>query len=208
MTDELILRRMAAADVPAVTNLHSLAFAGSMGVSLGERYVNAFLLWFIDDPTGEAVVAVKAGEVVGYVCGADDGYNTRQNRALFRDIVGGLISHPRVLMHKNFLPQLPNRIATLISPRTAARVAPVVPTGPDVFDLVGIGVSPLVRGAGVGKKLIAAFADRVFARRQLQRIILSVYDDNVAARRLYEACRFDEVGREGRVVYYALTRPH
>jgi ribosomal protein S18 acetylase RimI-like enzyme len=198
---------MAYADVPAVAHLHMEAFAGSMGVSLGERYVNAFIRWFIDDPTGEAVVAIKHGEVVGYVMGADDGYNTRQNRALLSYIAAGLKDNPRIVFHRNFLPQLPNRIATLLS-RKAARSAtvPHVPSGPTVFGLVGIGVSPAGRGGGVGKQLIGMFAERVWKRPGIDTIVLSVYADNTAARRLYEATGFRPVAEAGRVLYYALRR--
>jgi ribosomal protein S18 acetylase RimI-like enzyme len=205
---EITTRPMAYADVPRVAQLHMEAFAGSMGVELGERYVNAFLRWYIDDPTGEAIVALKEGELVGYVFGADDGYGTRQNRELLGDIARGIAAHPRVLRHKNFLGQLPNRLRTLWSREAAGRsLKATVPQGPAVFDLVGIGVAERGRGGGVGKKLIAHFAERVWKRPGLSHIVLSVYAENAAARRLYEAAGFHEVAQDGRVLYYAMPRP-
>lgn len=204
----ILTRPMTDRDVPAVAQIHMDAFAGSMGVALGERYVNAFIRWFVDDPTGEAVVASQGDDILGYVIGADDGYNTRQNRELLRHIAQGIVDHPGIVRHKNFLPQLPNRIATLISRRAATRsLKSEVPSGPTVFGLVGIGVAPRGRGGGVGRHLIGGFAERVWKRPGLTSIVLSVYADNTPARKLYERTGFRVVAVQGRVVYYAMPRP-
>jgi ribosomal protein S18 acetylase RimI-like enzyme len=201
-------RAMSHADVPSVVGLHLDAFAGSMGAALGPGYARGFLDWFVDAPEAITTVVERDGQVAGYVVGAVHGYATRMNRALLPTIVRGIVANPRVLLHRNFAPQLPQRLATLASRTLGARASGAngVAVDPGVFALVGIGVSPAARGRGVGKQLLADFEARVFADPRFHTITLEVYQDNPAAIRLYEQAGWKRLTQVDRVLVYTRER--
>lgn len=85
-------------------------------------------------------------------------------------------------------------------------------------EILSIGVHPHARGAGHGRRLVAA-AERATAALGATVLFLEVAEDNTPARALYKACGFVAVGRrpnyyrraDGRVAALILRRdllPH
>jgi ribosomal-protein-alanine N-acetyltransferase len=83
----------------------------------------------------------------------------------------------------------------------------------DEAELVSIGVSPALRGSGLGRALLEAAVDRAAALGAVQ-MHLEVAVDNAPALRLYETAGFAHVGRrrgyyqraDGRIDALVLTR--
>ena len=73
MADSVIIRETRIDDLPALVKTHQHAFAGSLGVDLGTRYVTEFLKWFITDSDAINLVREKGGHIAGYVFGAPTG---------------------------------------------------------------------------------------------------------------------------------------
>ena len=90
-------------DVEIIAKIHKVAFKGYMNASLGNRYVQKFLSWFICYPGTITLKAVADGNVCGYVVGAPIGYDKDMNRSLFSTVLLGVLTHPRVLLHNGFI---------------------------------------------------------------------------------------------------------
>jgi ribosomal protein S18 acetylase RimI-like enzyme len=194
-------------DLPAYVPLHQAAFAGSMGVKLGTRYLHDFLKWFITDPDAISLVCEKDGKLAGYVFGAKQGYNTRMNRALVGTMALAMITHPWLLVRAEYLAQLPERLRHLVgrskkspSPTPSSEEPPK-----NLFRMVGLGVSPDFRRQGIGQRLIHAYEAEAWARGY-EALQLSVYEDNTGARTLYETCGWKPVKSNGKIVTYQVER--
>jgi ribosomal protein S18 acetylase RimI-like enzyme len=196
-------------DITALVPLHEQAFAGSLGVSLGRRYVLAFLTWFINEPTAINLVAVHDQELVGYVFGAPDGYGNRLNRELFLNISLAILTHPWLVLKTGFLIQIPSRLRSLVGFNryqkgqiAHGRAA----FANKLFRLVGVGVALHYRRTGVARTLIEAFADQIWSK-SYEAIELSVYRNNAAACALYKACGWRKGSDQGKVLTYAVSKP-
>jgi GNAT superfamily N-acetyltransferase len=198
----LAVRDLSPSEARSVTPLHRTSFAGTMGVALGERYVERMLDEYLSHSEGIGVGAFAAKEPVAYVFGAPAEALASIQRRLLPHMVLGVAAHPRVLAHRHFLRTLPGRIGNL-----AAARSPVAPRDSEpTFALVGIGVHPAARGRGLGKQIIQAFTERVFARGHT-RIILDVYETNTAALRLYENAHWTRAHTVRGVARYELRSP-
>lgn len=65
----------------------------------------------------------------------------------------------------------------------------------DIPELISMWVAPEARGAGVGHALISACVDWLAVHRPGTSMCLAVLEANAPARRLYERCGFEVVGR-------------
>ena len=61
-------------------------------------------------------------------------------------------------------------------------------------EIANLAVAPEVRGRGVGAQLVEAALSEA-PQRGVERLYLEVRESNAAARRLYDSCEFEEVGR-------------
>jgi ribosomal protein S18 acetylase RimI-like enzyme len=208
---EFEVRKMHPEDVTDWLPLHQQAFAGSLGVQLGKRYLYSFLNWFVTSPGTINLAAITPNQqIVGYVFGGPSEYGTRLNRDLFLNIVVAILTHPWVLVKKGFVLQIPSRLQSLLgrtvqwhpiqrSPSNSAE------DSANMFRLVGIGAGPDYQRKGIGRRLITSFEEYVWAAGYDQ-IQLSVYRDNVSARALYETCGWYILNNKGDVLTYAKNR--
>lgn len=188
--------------IPATVEVHLEAFEDYMNVKLGRRYVRAFLLWFVGNPSSVALVSQVHGETVGYVVGAPVGYNRRLNRDLW--LVGGLglATRPYLLLEPRVRNNLCRRLRAMFS-RSGPAQESIFPSLPKpTMSLVGIGLRKNCRGHGTGAALLRAFEEEA-RKRGMASYCLSVYRSNKQARRFYEkhgmACH--EAGQEDYLYY-------
>ena len=180
----LSVRPMTHSDILPVALVHRRAFAGSMGASIGMTYAKRLALRFLCFRGALARVVCMENDPVGYVFGAPAVLVPSLSRGLLPHLGWGLATHPRVLLHRDLLPQLPGRMALLLCGNDPFRL-PAHLDERVVFNLVGIGVDPGAQGNGCGKMLLEAFARQVW-RRGFAHIQLDVRRDNAAAWRLYQ----------------------
>lgn len=177
---------MTAEIVPAAVKVHLEAFTGYMNTQIGTGYVRALMNWFLQGERAIALVATDTdGQVIGYVVGAPLGYERPMSRDLFWVATMGMIVRPWLFFHTQFRSTVMRRLR-LIFGRTLVRQAKRDFPEP-IMVLVGIGVSPAARGKRIGVSLLRAFEERARQLR-MQSIELSVYPNNIVARRLYESC--------------------
>jgi ribosomal protein S18 acetylase RimI-like enzyme len=194
------VRDLSEADAPDLAPIHRASFQGTMGVALGPSYTSRMLAAYLSHRSGIAVGSFADREPVAYVFGAPEQDLATIQRGLMPSMVRGVLTHPRVLLHRDFVPTLPLRVRALLQRRAAPRE-----TDSCAFALVGIGVSPARRGSGLGRGVLDAFAKRVFAEGHT-RISLEVYADNAAAVRLYEAAGYAAQRIMPNVLRYTLTK--
>jgi ribosomal protein S18 acetylase RimI-like enzyme len=186
--------------VPRVCDLHVNAFAGLMSVRLGPAYLRAFFSWFLRAPDAVALVAAdQQRAILGYVIGAPRGYTTAMNRELVSVAARSMIARPWLLLNSQVRATSKARLGFLLG-RSAVDTSDL--PGP-TMSLVGIAVSPSAAGKGVGFDLMQAFEKKARASRMAS-LHLSVYPDNIAARRLYERCGWHslDLGSSTGAIYY------
>jgi ribosomal protein S18 acetylase RimI-like enzyme len=177
---------MTAEMVPEVAKVHSHAFAGYMNTRVGTAYVKAFLSWFLRAERAIALVATdNSSKIIGYIVGAPLGYNGPMNRDLFWVAARGIIMRPWLFFNTQFVSTIIARIGFILGRSPVRHEEPALPW--PTMSLVGIGVSPLAQGKRVGVFLMQAFEVRA-RELQMRSLRLSVYSDNMVARRLYEKC--------------------
>jgi ribosomal protein S18 acetylase RimI-like enzyme len=200
----MVIRPTRLEDLSRLVQTHMAAFAGSLGVELGEKYVTEFVKWFVTDSEAINLVCEKDRRIAGYVFGAPTGYNTRMNRALIGTIAWATITHPHVVMRSGFLRQLPARVRAMLGKATRVPESTTQETPERSFRLTGIGVSPEFRRQGIAQALIRGYEEQVW-ERGYEVIYLSVYATNDQARALYESCGWRAVN-DGEVVTYKRER--
>jgi ribosomal protein S18 acetylase RimI-like enzyme len=189
-------------DVPEVGQIHKEAFAGYMNTRLGASYTEAFLRWFLNSKGAAALVAREPdGKIVGYVLGAPIDYGPAMNRDLL--LIAGLsvVLRPWLFLSKAFWTIVAARIRSTLkaAPTNHPRLHLPEPT----MGLIAIGVAPAARRKKVGVRLVQAF--EVKARELGARsLLLTVYSNNSAGRKLYEGCNWVPVTPADSLSYEAV----
>lgn len=179
---QLKVAEMLSGQIHEVARLQEAAFAGSLNTRIGSRYTVAFIRWFCESDEAIALVAMTDhSAVVGYVVGAPVGYTTRLNRHVLWPALSGIVVRPWLVLDGHFRRSAVARFR----PPGAAASTPDPPLPGPVFSLVGIGVLPEARGKQIGSLLLSWF-ERTARERGARTVRLSVYPDNIAARRVYE----------------------
>ncbi len=112
------------------------------------------------------------------------------SRASFESLLG--FAHVRFCVAERC--DAPGVVRDDVRPRAEVAGYAVAWIAADEAELANVAVAPSLRGRGVGALLLDAVIDDV-TRRGAVSIFLEVRESNAAARRLYAARRFVEVGR-------------
>ena len=200
------IRLMRRDDIPDVIILHRQAFGGSLGAGLGQIYLTTFFEWFLTYDQAVYLVADQNNVICGYILGASHGYGHKLNRAIFWQGIVGILRHPNIIFHPNFKGQFFSRVQQLLPPwkkNTLLEEAQL--EDEKVFSLVGIGVHPEMRRMGIGEQLLEKFYTSI-NKDNFDRIRLTVYPDNLKARRFYEKNDWylgsNKVVQNKTIVYY------
>lgn len=202
---DIQVRTLTKADLPALLPVHEAAFAGSLGVMLGRRYLRAFLTWFLDQPDTINLIGMVDDRLAGYAFGGPDGYASRLNRDLLGVIALAVLTHPQVILKSGFAAQIPGRVRSLLG-RSTSDPRPAAQPTHKVYKLVGIGVAPDFQRRGIAQALVREFEQRVWAQGY-DEIRLSVYSHNTGAQALYTRCGWQPIPGGDNLMIYALERP-
>jgi ribosomal protein S18 acetylase RimI-like enzyme len=199
----LEIRTLASLDLEPVSRVHLAAFTGTLGASLGRRYVEAMFRWYLLEPGAVSLVGQQGEAIVGYVFGAPSGHWDRFNRAMAPTVLGSFLRRPGNVLHPHFLRKIPIHLRSVLGPRTRRDEwgAAQQPS----YDLCGIGVAPSFRQQGIAARLIEQFEEHVWSAG-FESIVLSVHAGNQAARRLYEGRSWRITSEDEYAAYYRLTR--
>ncbi|MFC6705745.1 GNAT family N-acetyltransferase [Flexivirga alba] len=166
-------------DVEAAARLHELAFPTFFLSSLGQPFLRQFYRGFLADPTAVAVVARDgSGMILGTVVGTTepDGYFSRLLR---RQVVGFVNASVRASLRS------PRAVPRLLR---AARYRGSADEGVDGALLSSICVSPDAQGAGVGRRLVAAWEQRAAGLGARAAYLSTDAVDNEPVNAFYQRC--------------------
>jgi ribosomal protein S18 acetylase RimI-like enzyme len=188
--------------VDSVADLHMVAFQGYTNTLIGMPYVRAFIRWFCETDDAIALCAMdSANTPVGYAIGAHLGYEINLNKKILWPAASGILLRPWLVFNPHFRRIVTNKLRSLTKFRNHQNnQVPILPS--PTVSLVGIGVHPQYKGKKIAHELITVFESRVLESRA-KSMRLSVYSDNIAARKFYEKAGwqiFDNV--IGPFVYY------
>lgn len=182
------------ADLPAIVALHTRAFPDAALTAFGPEALRRYYHWLLDGPHDAALTgAWQHQSLVGFCAagvfrGAMSGF-LRANRAY---LAAHVLRHPRLALN----PLVRDRIAAALRitlkfsrlGQTAASSAPA-----PSFGILSIATDPSVRGAGVGRALMADAENRA-RRGRHPRMNLTVHPDNAHAIRFYEQLGWTRTG--------------
>lgn len=192
--------------VDEVSRVHIQAFKGSMNTRLGSSYVRKFLDWFVQLEAGIVLVAISKTndheEVVGYTVGAPIDYGKAMNRDLFWIACWNTIIRPWLFLSDQFRDTIKSRLVALFQRSTDQAFQVDLPL--PVMSVVGVAVLPNFQGQSIGQELLCAFEAQA-RHLQVRSLRLSVYPENLGARRVYEKCcwlpALDSIS-PGRAMFY------
>ena len=176
------VKNISAQQVEELIQVHNQAFCGYLNTQLGYQYLKTFMLWFINAANGISLGAFDDKDrLLGYVIGAPVGYRGELEKRIFVPAIIGVLTHFWIILKPRFL----NMVFAKLGFRNSTQLSkqPVLPM--PAMSLVGIGVLPSARGNKVGETLMLTF-EKQSVLRGMKALRLSVYPDNVSARKLYE----------------------
>ena len=175
--------------VDVVSRVHIQAFEGSMNTRLGSSYVRKFLQWFAQLEAGIVLVAtVKMNDheqIVGYIVGAPIDYGKAMNRDLFWVVCWNIIIRPWLFLSDQFRDTVKSRLVALFKRSSEQAFQADLPL--PVMSVVGVAVLPKFQGQSIGQELLCAFEAQA-RHLHVRSLRLSVYPENLGARRVYEKC--------------------
>lgn len=87
-------------------HIHRVSFKDHFNSKLGNNYADNLLKWFVNDTEYNSIflIAVDADtrELIGYMCGALDGFQQKFNKDLFFNILFAFFLRPYLLFHPKF----------------------------------------------------------------------------------------------------------
>lgn len=178
------VRTMEIKHIDETTKVHMEAFKNYMNVLLGYRYNAAFFKWFITNNSVHLIGLNDKGSVVGYVVGAELGYQEFLTKALMPSAVFALIRKPWILFNMKIIKVVWERLKLILHIANKKKKVPEKNYGKTI-SLVSIGVSDSVKNTGIARSLEKEFT-RQAKEMGFDSARLSVYQNNPRAIGFYE----------------------
>ena len=172
--------------IRAVSEMHLEAFSGYLNARLGGGYASALIGWFVREK--EKAIAIAAIDcnhrVIGYAMGAPSCVARQLRQDMFWVTFSEHHLKPWLLFDRRLWKVGKARLRNFVAPHD---VCPSSDLPEPTMDLFGIGVALSHRKMGVGRLLLQAFEEKARAL-EMRSLLLWVYEDKIATRRLYEKC--------------------
>lgn len=189
---EVIIRPAILSDMDGMAKCHVASFPEQFMTKMGVVWLRGLYRYFIQHQKGISTVAVSdAGEILGLVVG---GGNCIRNEFLHE----ALFKYPHLLLWKFLTCSIVRKKLTL-ELLTKLRFKNKNTTSNSQLDesdcgvLLSIGVCPDWRGKGIADKLLESFSNT--AKKQYDKLRLTVHTDNLRAIAFYRKSNWYEVGR-------------
>jgi GNAT superfamily N-acetyltransferase len=191
--------------ISAVSRLHLEAFSGYLNSRLGGGYASALIGWFVREKGAIAIAAIdRDHRVIGFAMGAPSNLARLQRQDMFWVTARSMILRPWLLFDRRLWKVGEARLRNFVAPHD---IRPSSDLPEPTMSLFGIGVAVSHRKTGVGLRLLQAFEEKARALK-MQSLLLWVYEDKIATRRLYEKCGWrpcpNTLGQTGVVEYVRL----
>lgn len=197
---QMIVRRSSIIDVPALSHIHLNAFKNHKNSFLGENYAIAFINWFIVNKNAICLTSVLDQKPLGYVCGAQLGYNQKMNKDLLWVVIGCFLLRPYLFFNIELMKIVKIKIQTLLGSKKLLKDAVKEIDGKGV-SLVSICSDSNVHSKGIGTMLISEF-EKQAKLLGFDFMRLSVKPDNMNAINFYERNGWILLQSNHNILYY------
>jgi hypothetical protein len=109
------------------------AFKNHMNVRLGSKYAGKFIKWFIESKNTICLTAIAGENKLGYVCGAELGYNQKMNKDLFWSVVTCFLSRPYLFFNKELMNTVKTKMKILLGNKSLLKTTVKDPAGKGIF---------------------------------------------------------------------------
>jgi ribosomal protein S18 acetylase RimI-like enzyme len=182
-------------DVPGIVMVHMASFQQFFLTFLGPGFLARLYLEISREPGAVFLVATDGGgRVVGFAAGVADLPAFYRRAARTKWFTFGMASVRAALSRPSILPRLWRALRAADQAKGASCSA----------SLMSIAVAPETKGAGIGKRLITAFLERMDQQGQTKVCLVTDRDNNAATLGFYDGLGFQKTRefqtREGRWV--------
>lgn len=177
--EEIKILKMEEKHLDEVSLLHIEAFKDYPSTKLGKQYVKAFLKLFLESKFSICFVASEGNKICGYVVGIEN--DKLKTKKIAPIIFFSFLRKPYLIFYKKILKKIYYRLRNHF--KINKNIFPDLPL--PFISLVGIGVNPEKKGRGIGGLLMGSFEDEAI-KRGYKAMRLSVYNNNLGAKKLYE----------------------
>lgn len=177
--EKIEILKMEKKHLDEVALLHLETFKDYPSTKLGKIYIKAFLKLFLESKFSICFVAVESKKICGYVVGIEN--DKLKTKKILHIILFCLLKRPYLFFNKKILKKIYSRLRNFF--KVNDKLLPDLPN--PFISLVGIGVDPKKRKAGIGNLLMESF-EKEAMRKRYKAMRLSVYNENFTARKLYE----------------------
>jgi ribosomal protein S18 acetylase RimI-like enzyme len=187
VTSALRIAPLSPAELPDVVALHGRAFPDAALTAFGPEALRRYYAWLLEGPHDAVLVgAWQDDTLVGFCAagvfrGAMSGF-LRKNRAY---LAAHVLRHPRLALSPLIRDRIAAALRITLRFSRLGRAAASGPRPAPSFGILSIATDPRIRGAGVGRALMAEAEGRARRSGHL-RMTLTVHPTNARAVRFYE----------------------
>ncbi|MGQ9845639.1 MAG: hypothetical protein ACUVQN_05480 [Caldisericia bacterium] len=138
-------------DLEKLTTYHRVTFKDHFNSKLGSQYTKAYLKWFSVENEFENFIIcasdLETNELIGYICGAKTGFQTKMNRELLIPALLGFIKNPFLIFDRRIFHFFIPKIRTLLGLKEFNRISEYEKKFPQpIFSVVSFGINPEIKG--------------------------------------------------------------
>lgn len=148
-----------------LVDIHRISFKEHFNSRLGKFYTKKFIEWFITNNTYKNIFILgidkNTGELLGYICGSEEGFQKLVNRELFPIILLSLLLRPYLLFDKRLFKIFKPKIRVMLGKKDNIRLKQFENNlNKPLFSLTAFALSPKYRKMGFGFFLLDKLMDK------------------------------------------------
>ncbi len=147
--------------------IHRISFKDHFNSKLGNLYVKHLLKWFAYDKEFESIFLLginkESKSLIGYMCGALDGFQHKLNNDLLIPILISFITHPYLFMHPQLWKLLRSKMRAFAGKIEYPEFSDFEKKLPNpIYSVNAFALEPSFRDKGFGVFLLDKFFERFF----------------------------------------------
>lgn len=166
--------------------IHRLSFKDHFNSKLGNNYVKHLLKWFAYDKEYKSIfllgINAETKELIGYMCGALDGFQHKLNNDLVIPILLSFITHPHLIVNLQFWKLFRSKLRAFAGKVEHPEFLEFEKKMPNpIFSVNAFALEPSFREKGFGVFLLDKFFEKFFNEviaRGLKTVSATIRVDN------------------------------
>ena len=157
-----------------LARIHRISFKDHFNSRLGDKYAKAFIRWFVNDKEYSSificVIDKNTRQLIGYICGARDGYTAKMNKKLFSTIIKSFFLKPWLVFDKRFFELILPKINSFLGLKEYPKFEEFEQNlAKPIFSVTSFALEPKFRDAGFGIFLLEKLFKEYFLRAKQEK---------------------------------------